>query len=112
MAAHQELEHVVERRGIRCTGLDDRLQILDRVAESIMIEPGLVALHPVDVAQDGVDLAVVRQHAEGLGQLPLREGVGRIALMEDREARGEALVEQVGIEGRQMFGQEHALVDD
>ena len=112
MAAHQQLEHVVERRGVRGVGLDDRLQVLDRPAEAVMLEPRLVALHPVDVAQERVDLAVVRQHAERLGQLPLREGVGRIALMEDREARGEALVQQVGIEGRQMLGQEHALVDD
>src|SRR5262249_16304415 len=65
-----------------------------------------------DVAQEGVDLAVVRQHAERLGKLPLRKGVGRIALVEDGEARDEALVQQVGGEGRKMLGQEHALVDD
>ena len=112
MAAHQQLEHVVERRGVGGIGLDDRLEVLDRAAEAVVVEACLVALHPVDVAQDGVDLAVVRQYAEGLRQLPLREGVGRIALMEDREARGEALVEQVGVEGRQMLGEEHALVDD
>ena len=93
-------------------GLDDRLQVLDEAAEAVVVEAGLVALHPVDVAQDGVDLAVVGEHAERLGQLPVREGVGRIALVEDREARDEALVEQVGIEGRQMLGEEHALVDD
>ena len=112
MAAHQQLEHVVECRGVRCVGLDDRLQVLDRAAEALVVEAGLVALHPVDVAQDGVDLAIVRQHAEGLCQPPLREGVGRIALVEDREARSETLVEQVGIEGAEMLGEEHALVDD
>ena len=112
MAAHQELEDVVERRGVGGAGLYDRLQILDRAAEALVLEARLMALHPVDVAQDGVDLAVMGEHAEGLRQLPLREGVGRIALMEDREARDEALVEQVGIEGRQMLGEEHALVDD
>ncbi len=111
MAAHQKLEDVVERGGVRGAGLDDRLQVLDGAAEALVLEARLVALHPVDVAQDGVDLAVVREHAERLRQLPLRKGVGRVALMEDREARGESLVEQVGIEGRQMFGQEHALVD-
>src|SRR5882762_8277101 len=111
MAAYQELEDIVERRGVGGDWLDDRLQILDEAAEIRMVEAGLVALHPVDVAQQRVDLAVMGEHAEGLRQLPLRKGVGRIALMEDGEARGESLVEQVGIEGRQMLGQEHALVD-
>ncbi len=50
MAAHQELEDVVERRGVRRVGLDDRLEVLDRAAEAVMLEPRLVALHPVDVA--------------------------------------------------------------
>ena len=112
MAAHQQLEDVVERRGIRRVGLDDGLEVLDRPAEAVMRQARLVALHPVDVAQKRVDLAIVCQHAEGLGEAPVREGVGRVALVEDRKARGEALIQQVGIEGRQMLGQEHALVDD
>jgi hypothetical protein len=42
----------------------------------------------------------------------LREGVGRIALVIDREGGLEALVLQVGIELRHLLGQHHALVDD
>ena len=72
----------------------------------------LVALHPVDVAGEGVDLAIVGEHAEGLRQAPRREGVGRVALMVDGEVGDEALVQEVGVEGRQLLGQEHALVDD
>ena len=75
-------------------------------------QAAFVGLHPVGVALDRVDLAVVGQHAEGLGQPPGREGVGRVALVEDREVRDEARVEQVGIEVGQLLGQEHALVDD
>jgi len=41
----------------------------------------------------------------------MSESVGRIALMEDGEARDEALVLQVGIELGQVLGQEHSLVD-
>ncbi len=50
--------------------------------------------------------------AERLGQPPLRKGVGRIALVEDRDPAFEALVVQVGIEDRQALGEEQALVDD
>ena len=34
-----------------------------------------MALHPVDVSGQRVDLAVMSQHAEWLGQLPGWEGV-------------------------------------
>ena len=57
--------------------------------------PGLVGLHPVEIAGQRVDLAVMRQHAERLGQPPGRKGVGRIALVIDGEARDEALIQQV-----------------
>ena len=71
-----------------------------------------MAFHPVDVALQRVDLAVMGQHAERLGQPPLREGVGGIALVIDREGGFKPLVHQIGVEHRHLFGQHHALVDD
>ena len=68
--------------------------------------------HPVDVALDRVDLTVMRQHPERLRQPPLREGVGRIALVIDREGRFKTLVHQIGVESRNLLGEHHALVDD
>ena len=69
------------RRAIR----DDRLDVVDIVAVSLGDHPDLVALHPVLVAAQRVDLAVMRDHPERLGERPLREGVGRIALVIDRK---------------------------
>ena len=109
--ADEHFEDVVERGGVRPTGLHDRLDVFHVGIERRIGQPGFVAAHPVDVARDRVDLTVMRQHAEGLGQLPGGEGVGGIALMIDRKARHEAGVEQVGIEIRQALGQEHALID-
>ncbi len=37
--------------------------------------------HPVPVAFDGVDFAVVAHHPEGLTERPCREGIGRKALV-------------------------------
>ncbi len=54
----------------------------------------------------------MRQHPERLRQPPLREGVGRIALVIDREGALEARVLQVGIELRHVLRQHHPLVDD
>ena len=110
-AAHH-LEHVVERRRIRTARLDHRLDVLHVLAERLVAHARLVRLHPVDVAGQRVDLAVMGEHAERLGQAPGGEGVGGIALVVDGEARHEALVQQIGIEAGQLLGQEHALVDD
>ncbi len=68
--------------------------------------------HPVGVAFQRVDLAVMRQHAEWLCQPPLREGVGRITLVINRERRFKPLILQVGIELRHLLGQHHALVNN
>ncbi len=63
------------------------------------------------VAADGVDLAVVGDRAERLGEPPDRVGIGRVALMEDRVIDGE-----VGAQVRVQIGQattrDEALVDD
>ena len=110
--ADHQLEGGVQGGAVGGACLHHRLQVLDEVAEGRMRHPGLVARHPVDVALDRVDLAVMGQHAERLGQLPGREGVGRVALVIDGEVRDEPLVGQVGIELVDLLGQEHALVDD
>ncbi len=109
--AHQHFEGVVERRGIGAARLDHRLHVLAEIPEGLGGHADLVALHPVGVALQRVDLAVVGDHAEGLGQAPFGEGVGRIALVEDGDGGREALVAQVGVELVDVLGQEHALVD-
>ncbi len=109
--ADQGLADGVQRGAVGAAGLDDRLDVLVVLAERGCDHPRLVAPHPVDVAAQGVDLAIVRQGAEWLRQPPGRHGVGRVALVEQREARDEPLVLQVGVEGRQGFGEKQTLVD-
>ena len=50
-------------------------------------------------------------HAVGVRELPGREGVGREALMHQRQRRGEQRMMQIGVIGAELIGQEHALVD-
>ncbi len=52
----------------------------------------LARAHPVEVAAQGVDLAVVGQVAERLGQLPRGESVGAVALVHDGQCALEARV--------------------
>ncbi len=110
--ADQNLEDIVQGRRVRTARLDHRLDLMVAVAEGRGRHADLVGAHPVQIALKRVDLAVVGQHAEGLGQLPLGEGVGRVALVEDGVAGLDRGVVQVVIQLTQQFGADHALIDD
>ena len=106
--ADQMLEGIVEHRGVTPAGLQDR-------PEWFPIRLGLGSFpggHPVGVSLDGVDLAVVGQEAERLGQSPGRLGIGTESLMEERQGCLEVMAPQVRVEVRQVACQTHALVDD
>ena len=71
-----------------------------------------MGLHPVHVALERVDLTVVGQHAERLRKPPLRERIGRIPLVINRERRFKTLVHQIGVELGDLLSQHHTFVDD
>jgi hypothetical protein len=68
-------------------------------------------LHPGTIAEQRVDLAVVRKQSEGLGKLPGGEGVGRVALVIDGQRGLVVRIAQVEEERGQLVRREHALVD-
>ena len=70
------------------------------------------AAHPVAVALDGVDLAVVRDEPERLRERPRREGVRREARVDERELARVARVGQVREERLELRRGEHALVGE
>ena len=72
---------------------------------------GLARRHPIAVAAQRVDLAVVGDHPVGMRQRPGREGVGGEALVHQCQRTGEFRIVQVGIIGAELVGEEHALVD-
>ena len=111
-ALHQELERVVEAGGIGLALVGDRPQPVDVVAEQVRGHRGLPRRHPVVVAAQRVDLAVVGDHPVGMRQRPGREGVGGEALVHQRQRALEVRIVQVGIIGDELVGEEHALVDD
>ncbi|GBD45729.1 hypothetical protein HRbin41_00544 [bacterium HR41] len=111
-AQHQQLEDAVERRRVREILAEQTPDLLDVVAEQRRGKLALARPHPVAVAAQGVDLAVVGEHAVGVGELPAREGVGGEARVHDRQPRHDARVAQVGVEARQLGRGQHPLVDD
>ena len=111
-ALHQEFERVVKAGGVGLALIGDRPQPVDVLAEQVGLHRSLTCGHPVDVAAQRVDFAVVGDHAVGVRQRPCREGVGRKALMHQRECADEIVLVQVGIVLAELVGEEHALVDD
>ncbi len=109
---HQQLEHVVERRRVRVAGRDDRHDLLQIQAEELGGQLRLAGAHPVDVAHQRVDLAVVGDHAIGVRQRPARERVRREARVHERHRALHLRILQVREEVAHLVGDQHPLVDD
>ncbi len=91
-AEHEQLHRRVERGGVGDVAAQERADLLDVVAEQRRGELQLARSHPVSVAAQRVDLAVVGEHPVRVRQLPAREGVRREARVHEREAADHALV--------------------
>ncbi len=108
----EELEHLVEGGRVAGARGDDGEDAAEIPSEELRAEEGLPGTHPVAVALQRVDLAVVGDEPVGVGERPGREGVRREARMHEGEGRLEALVGEVREEVPQLVGREHALVDE
>src|ERR1700679_670095 len=75
-------------------------------------DSGGAGVHARAIAPDGVDLAVVREHAQRLSAAPRRLRVGGIALMEDGERGLVCRIGEIGIVLRQDAAGAERLVDD
>ena len=110
-ALHEEFERVVEAGGVGLAFVGNRPELFDVGTEQRRGYARLARGHPVEIAAQCIDLAVMGDHAVGVGELPGREGVGRKALMHERERRGEQRMMQIGVIRPELIGEEHALVD-
>ena len=108
----QKLEHVVEDSRVRAVLDHDRQNLLQIVAEQRRGAQRFARAHPVDVAAQRVDLAVVGDETERVRQRPRREGIGREPRMHQRQRRVEQRVAQVGKHLLDLVGREHALVHE
>ena len=110
-AGDQDLQRVVDAGGVRLAVRDERPHLVEIRADQFRCHRMPPGIHPVDVAADGVDLAVMRQEAVGMRQPPGRERVGGEALMHQRECRLRQRIAQVAVERSDLRRQQQALVD-
>jgi len=107
----KQLEHLVEGCGVAAAGRADREEPLEVAADELGFEQRFAGTHPVAVAADRVDLAVVRDVAVRVRERPRRERVRREAAVYQADRTGEAHVGEVGEHRTKLVGGQHALVD-
>ena len=110
-AGHQNLERVVDAGGIRLAVRDQRPHLVEIGPDQVGAHGAAPGVHPVDVAADRVDLAVMRHEPVRVRELPGREGVGGEALVHQRERRLRQRVAQVRVEAADLARQQQPLVD-
>ena len=108
----QQLEDLVEAGRVAGAGRDDREDPLEIAGEEVAGQEGLPGAHPVAVALEGVDLAVVRKVPVGVGEGPAREGVGGKAGVHQGQGRVRPLILKIREKGLDLRCGEHPLVDD
>ena len=107
----QQLEHLVEPRRVGGARRADRVAVLEP-GEQVAGEHRFAGAHPVLVALDGVDLAVVGDEPVRVRERPRRERVRREPGVDDEQCGLDAIVGQIAEEGAQLRRREHPLVDD
>jgi hypothetical protein len=107
----EQLEALVEARGVGRARRDDRERALE-VRDERRLHQRFARPHPVAVALERVDLAVVREVAVRVRERPRRERVRGEPAVHERERGLEALVTQVGEELGELRRGEHSLVDE
>ncbi len=113
IAAHdQQFKCVVERGRVGLAFVDQRPDLVKVITKDVRGHRLLTGRHPVGVAAHGVDFTVVGNHAEGVCQIPGWEGVGREALVHQRQRRHDTRILQIGVVSADLIGQQHALVHD
>jgi hypothetical protein len=108
----QHLEHVVEHGGVGPALVDDGQDLAQVVAEQRRGEEALARVHPVDVAAQGVDLAVVADVAVRVRARPVGEGVGAEARVHHGQGRLDAAVDDVREVGGELGRDQHPFVDE
>src|SRR5437867_330192 len=96
-ARHDEhFNRVVENCGVAAAVHDDWNQVLDILTEELGLEQRFARFHPVDVAAQRVDLAVVRNVTERMRERPTWKGIRAEALVNNSERGNDFGISEIG----------------
>ena len=108
---HEQFEAVVEHRRVAPIGINHRQRALNVLAEKIALEERLPRVHPVDVAAQRVDLAVVRDVAIRMRARPTGKCVCAEPRVNQRQRRFHRFVLQIGEILPHLHGEQHPFVN-
>ena len=111
-AHYQKLQAVIKHAGVGAGFVDNRHNLANIIAPQTIAAHGLASTHPVDVTTQGVDFAIMHQITIGMSALPAGEGIGAETGMDQSQRRFHGAILHIHIEGTQLFGGQHALVDN
>ncbi|OQC28883.1 MAG: hypothetical protein BWX70_01690 [Verrucomicrobia bacterium ADurb.Bin070] len=108
----KQFNRIVQNRRVAGPLRENRKQPIKAGAEQFGTEQPLPRSHPVQVAAQRIDLAVMTDEAERLGQWPRRKRVGAVALMDERQSRGHPRITQFRVEVRHPERTHQSFVDE
>ena len=111
-ARQQQLQGVVETGRVRLPVRDNWPHLVEIRPQQLAFHRAATRVHPVHIAANRVDLAVMRDQTKRMGQTPAGKGVGREALVHEAERRNAIGIAQIVEEAVDLIAQEQALVDD
>ena len=109
---HEELQHVVEGRGVAAALADDRQNLAEVLPERVRAQEPLARPHPVDVAAQRVDFAVVRDVPIRVRQRPRRKRIRAEALVHERKRRLDVGIDEIRERRSDLVGGQHPFVDE
>ena len=110
-ASEQKFERIVETGCIRLPVRDDRPHFVEIGAHQVRFHRAAASVHPVHIAANRIDLAIMCDKAIGVCELPAREGVGRKSLVDERQRRLAQRVTQIVIKAAYLPREQQTFID-
>ena len=108
---HQQLQGVVKAGGVAGLRVANGRQLADVIAVKGRGELRLPGAHPVDIAAQRIDFAVVRQAAVGMRQFPMPQRIRAETGMHQRKGGHQRGIVQIQVKRRQLVRHQQPLIN-
>src|ERR1044071_1503742 len=107
---HEQFESIVEHGRIAAVSSDDRQNLFYVISEKVGLEHGLACMHPVDIAAQGIDFAVVSKITVGMCAIPAWKSICTEARMNQGQRSLHGGMRKVRKIGMKLGCEQHAFI--